>query len=448
MHALEVNFDGLVGPTHNYAGLSYGNVASLNNAASFSNPQEAVLQGLAKMKAMHDKGLTQGVFAPHARPDLNVLRRLGFTGNDAQVINKAFKADPILLRACYSASAMWTANAATISPSPDTNDGKVHFTAANLNNKFHRSLEPNTTTRLLKAMFNNEQYFAHHSHLPEQGFFGDEGAANHTRLCDSHGETGLELFVFGASAFNSQLVKPVKFPARQTLEASEAICRLHNIKDTSQILLQQNPDVIDQGVFHNDVIAVGNANVLLCHQQAFLNQTQALDDIREAYVGNKQLYIIEVPTSKVSIQDAVCSYLFNSQLVSMNDDAMLLVAPQECQRNPAVKAYIEELIVADNPINQVQFFDLRQSMQNGGGPACLRLRVALNNHELAAVNPEVILDEQKYIQLCDWATRHYRDKLGANDFADPALLTESYQALDELTQLLSLGSVYPFQLEA
>ena len=448
MHALEVNFDGLVGPTHNYAGLSYGNVASLNNAASFSNPQEAVLQGLAKMKAMHDKGLTQGVFAPHARPDLNVLRRLGFTGNDAQVINKAFKADPILLRACYSASAMWTANAATVSPSPDTNDSKVHFTAANLNNKFHRSLEPNTTTRLLKAMFNNEQYFAHHTHLPEQGFFGDEGAANHTRLCDSHGETGLELFVFGASAFNSKLVKPVKFPARQTLEASEAICRLHNIKDTSQILLQQNPDVIDQGVFHNDVIAVGNANVLLCHQQAFLNQTQALDDIREAYVGNKQLYIIEVPTSKVSIQDAVSSYLFNSQLVSMNDDAMLLVAPQECQRNPAVKAYIEELIVADNPINQVQFFDLRQSMQNGGGPACLRLRVALNSHELAAVNPDVILNEQKYTQLCDWATRHYRDKLGANDFADPALLTESYQALDELTQLLSLGSVYPFQLEA
>ena len=448
MHALEVNFDGLVGPTHNYAGLSYGNVASLNNAASFSNPQEAVLQGLAKMKAMHDKGLTQGVFAPHARPDLNVLRRLGFTGNDAQVINKAFKADPILLRACYSASAMWTANAATVSPSPDTNDGKVHFTAANLNNKFHRSLEPNTTTRLLKAMFSNEQYFAHHTHLPEQGFFGDEGAANHTRLCDSHGETGLELFVFGASAFNSKLVKPVKFPARQTLEASEAICRLHNIKDTSQILLQQNPDVIDQGVFHNDVIAVGNANVLLCHQQAFLNQTQALDDIREAYVGNKQLYIIEVPTSKVSIQDAVSSYLFNSQLVSMNDDAMLLVAPQECQRNPAVKAYIEELIVADNPINQVQFFDLRQSMQNGGGPACLRLHVALNSHELAAVNPDVILNDEKYTQLCDWATRHYRDKLGANDFADPALLTESYQALDELTQLLSLGSVYPFQLEA
>ena len=447
MPALEVNFDGLVGPTHNYAGLSYGNVASLNNAASFSNPQEAVLQGLEKMKAMHDKGLTQGVFAPHARPDLNILRRLGFSGNDAQVINKAFNADPILLRACYSASAMWTANAATVSPSPDTTDGKVHFTAANLNNKFHRSLEPATTTRLLKAMFNNQNHFAHHTHLPDQGFFGDEGAANHTRFCDSHGEQGLEMFVFGASAFNSHLPKPVKFPARQTLEASEAICRLHNLKDTSQILLQQNPDVIDQGVFHNDVIAVGNANVLLCHQQAFLNQQQALQDIREAYVGNKQFYIIEVPTSKVSIQDAVSSYLFNSQLVSLSDGSMLLVAPKECQRNSAVNDYIDEMIMADNPINQVRFFDLRQSMQNGGGPACLRLRVALNEQELAAVNPDVILTDTKYTQLCNWAQRNYRDQLGAKDFADSALLTESYQALDELTQLLNLGSVYDFQLE-
>ncbi|HAU04522.1 MAG TPA: succinylarginine dihydrolase, partial [Pseudoalteromonas shioyasakiensis] len=169
MHAVEVNFDGLVGPTHNYAGLSYGNVASLSHASSHSNPKEAVLQGLEKMKAMHELGLEQGIFAPHARPDINVLKRLGFTGSDSQIIEKAFKADPVLLRACYSASAMWTANAGTISPSVDTLDGKVHFTAANLNNKFHRSLEPVTTTALLKAMFNDERYFSHHTHLPDQG---------------------------------------------------------------------------------------------------------------------------------------------------------------------------------------------------------------------------------------------------------------------------------------
>ena len=447
MKSVEVNFDGLVGPTHNYAGLSYGNVASLNNAASYSNPKEAVLQGLAKMKAMHDLGLTQGVFAPHARPDINVLRRLGFTGTAEQVISKAFKADPVLVRACYSASSMWTANAGTVSPSADTLDGKVHFTAANLNNKFHRSLEPQTTTRLLKAMFNNDDYFSHHTHLPDQGFFGDEGAANHTRLGDEHGEQGLELFVYGASAFNSALPKPSKFPARQTLEASQAICRLHQLKPSSQLMIQQNPDVIDQGVFHNDVIAVGNANVLLCHQQAFLNQPHALQQIKNAYMGDKTLHIIEVPTAKVSVQDAVTSYLFNSQLVSLKNGKMLLVAPHECKNNQAVNSYIEEMIMADNPVDQVQFFDLKQSMQNGGGPACLRLRVALNQPELAAVNPAVILNDSKYQQLCDWANKHYRDKLSNDDFADPNLLIESYNALDELTQHLELGAVYPFQLE-
>ena len=445
MHAVEVNFDGLVGPTHNYAGLSYGNVASLSHASSHSNPREAVLQGLEKMKAMHELGLEQGIFAPHARPDINVLKRLGFTGSDRQIIEKAFKADPILLRACYSASAMWTANAATVSPSADTLDGKVHFTAANLNNKFHRSLEPTTTTALLKAMFNNDHYFNHHCHLPDQGFFGDEGAANHNRLCDSHADTGLEVFVFGASSFNNTLPKPSKFPARQTLEASQAVARLHQLKPHSQLFIQQNPVVIDQGVFHNDVIAVANGNVLLCHEQAFLNQAHALDEIKKAYTGEKTLHIIEVPTQKVSITDAVSSYLFNSQLITLADGSMLLVAPQECQRNSAVHQYIQELILSDNPIQHVRFFDLRQSMQNGGGPACLRLRVALNTNELNAVNPAVRFSHDKYDQLVNWANTHYRDSLTSNDFADPQLLTESYQALDELTSLLNLGSVYPFQ---
>ncbi|WP_199530040.1 N-succinylarginine dihydrolase [Pseudoalteromonas sp. bablab_jr010] len=447
MHAVEVNFDGLVGPTHNYAGLSYGNVASLSHASSHSNPKEAVLQGLEKMKAMHELGLEQGIFAPHARPDISVLKRLGFTGTDSQIIEKAFKADPILLRACYSASAMWTANAGTISPSADTLDGKVHFTAANLNNKFHRSLEPVTTTALLKAMFNDERYFSHHTHLPDQGFFGDEGAANHNRLCDSHADTGLEIFVYGASSFNSALPKPVKFPARQSLEASQAVARLHQLKPENQLFIQQNPDVIDQGVFHNDVIAVANGNVLLCHEQAFLHQADTLKQIKQAYLGNKPLHIIEVPTNKVSITDAVSSYLFNSQLITLSDDSMILVAPKECQRNQAVHDYIQEMILADNPVQQVRFFDLRQSMQNGGGPACLRLRVALNSDELAAVNPAVRFSEEKYTQLVNWANKHYRDSLSSDDFADPMLLTESYQALDELTSLLNLGSVYPFQQE-
>ena len=244
------------------------------------------------------------------------------------------------------------------------------------------------------------------------------------------------------------LIKPLKaqqIPARQTLEASQAIARLHQLNDDNAIFIQQNPDVIDQGVFHNDVIAVGNENVLFCHDQAFINQVESLTQIRQAYQGQQPLHIVEVPSHAVSVEDAVRSYLFNSQLVTLPSGEMMLVAPEECANNDNVAAYIEYMLAADNPIKQVRFFDLRQSMQNGGGPACLRLRVALTQQELTAVNPEVMMSDSKYQQLCQWVNKHYRDSVTEQDLADPSLLQESYTALDELTQLLKLGSVYEFQ---
>jgi succinylarginine dihydrolase len=91
MKFFEANFDGLVGPTHNYAGLSIGNVASLNNAKNTSNPKQAAKQGLQKMKSLSELGLVQGVLAPQERPDVYTLRRLGFTGTDSEVISKAAK---------------------------------------------------------------------------------------------------------------------------------------------------------------------------------------------------------------------------------------------------------------------------------------------------------------------------------------------------------------------
>ena len=262
MKSCEVNFDGLVGPTHNYGGLSYGNVASQSNCQQASNPREAALQGLAKMKALMDLGFTQGVLAPQERPDVAGLRRLGFSGTDAQVIERAAKQSMPLLVASCSASSMWVANAATVSPSADTADGRVHFTAANLNCKYHRSIEHPTTSRVLSAMFADQQHFAHHAALPAVAQFGDEGAANHTRFCRSYGEAGVEFFVFGRAAFDTRFPAPQKYPARQTLEASQAVARLHGLSDDGVVYAQQNPAVIDQGVFHNDVIAVGNGEVL------------------------------------------------------------------------------------------------------------------------------------------------------------------------------------------
>ena len=443
MNAYEVNFDGLVGPTHNYAGLSYGNIASASHALGVSNPKAAALQGLEKMKRLADMGLKQAILPPQERPDLYALRDLGFSGSDADILAKASHEAPQIFHACCSASSMWTANAATVSPSADSADGRVHFTPANLSNKFHRSIEHPTTGRILKAIFSDEECFVHHPALPPGEHFSDEGAANHTRLCVAYGEPGLQLFVYGRHAFQEG-AKPQKFPARQTYEASAAIARRHQLDSNRVVYAQQNPAVIDAGVFHNDVIAVGNGNVLFYHAQAFHDSEQVLAEIRAKFPG-EELYFIRVDDQQVSVEDAVKTYLFNTQLLSLSDGSMVIIAPTECEEHAGVKQCLETVIAGDNPLTQVYFMDLRESMKNGGGPACLRQRVVLTEAELARTNPVVFMNDALYQRLCDWVQRYYRDRLAVTDLADPALLQESRSALDELTQILNLGSVYPFQ---
>ncbi|MBB5016989.1 succinylarginine dihydrolase [Chitinivorax tropicus] len=447
MTAFEANFDGLVGPTHNYAGLSFGNVASTSNEKAASNPKLAAKQGLEKMKALHDLGFKQGVLAPHERPSVEHLRVLGFSGTDAEVIRKAAQAAPTILAACSSASTMWTANAATVSPSGDTADRRVHFTPANLNNKFHRSIEHPTTGRILKAMFADERHFAHHAALPAQMHFGDEGAANHTRFCASYDAPGVEFFVFGQAAFDTRYPRPSRFPARQTLEACHAIARLHGLSDAQVVFAQQDPNTIDAGVFHNDVISVGNRQVLFHHQRSFVDQQQVLAELERklAAVGG-QFVAIEVPEQAVSVEEAVKSYLFNSQLLSKPDGNMIIVVPEECRQLAPVWSYLESMTQSGGPIDEIKVFDLKQSMQNGGGPACLRLRVALSEVELAAVNPKVLMSDTLFATLNQWVDKHYRDRLTGADLGDPQLLIECRTALDELTRILGLGAVYPFQL--
>ena len=375
---------------------------------------------------------------------MDALRRLGFSGSDANVLQQAAKQAPAIFQACCSASSMWTANAATVSPSADTADGTVHFTPANLTNKYHRSLEPQVTGNILKATFANPNHFSHHTHLPDNEHFGDEGAANHTRLCREYGEKGVELFVYGRYAFDKSKPAPVKFPARQTLEASQAVARLHGLSDENVVFIQQNPDLIDQGVFHNDVISVGNQNVLFYHEQAFLDTDKAFAEIKHKY-GAGELHFIKVTTEQVSVQDAIKSYLFNTQLITLANGEMAIIAPTDCEENPAVSAYLNELVTLNTPIKHIRYHDVKQSMRNGGGPACLRLRVAMNETELAAVNQSTMMNDAQFERLNNWVDKHYRDRLSVDDLRDVALLNESRTALDELTQLLKLGSVYPFQ---
>ncbi|MGN6316284.1 N-succinylarginine dihydrolase [Trinickia sp.] len=445
MQAREANFDGLVGPTHNYAGLSFGNVASQTNEKSIANPLAAAKQGLRKMKQLADLGFLQGVLPPQERPSLRLLRELGFSGSESKVIERAAKDAPELLAAASSASAMWTANAATVSPSADTDDGRVHFTPANLTSKLHRAIEHEATRRTLQAIFADPTRYAVHEALPGTPALGDEGAANHTRFCSQYGERGVEFFVYGRSEYRRG-PEPVRYPARQTFEASRAIAQRHGLAESGTVYAQQSPDVIDAGVFHNDVIAVGNRQTLFCHQRAFVEQSAVYDQLRaQLSTMGAQLNVIEVPDARVSVSDAVTSYLFNSQLLTRPDGRDVLVVPQECRENPRVWAYLDDLVSGSGPIDDLLVFDLRESMKNGGGPACLRLRVVLNEAEREAVNPGVWIDDALFARLDAWIAKHYRDRLSPADLADPSLLVESRTALDELTQILGLGSLYDFQ---
>lgn len=445
--AFEVNFDGIVGPTHNYSGLSYGNVASMDNKDTVSNPRAAALQGLEKMKVLYDMGCVQAVLPPHERPHIPTLKYLGFRGSDVDIAKAAFSF-PNIYNNVMSSAAMWTANAATVTPSTDTTDRRVNISPANLMSKFHRAIEANFTYKILNKIFNDRHLFHVHPPLPNLPPFPDEGAANHTRFCRSHSDPGVHLFVYGFKAFKSNSLLPSRFPPRQSQEASLAIARRHQIPTERVIAVQQNPRAIDNGVFHNDVISVGNESFFLCHEEAFVTTDVTLEELRKKveFHCSTKLNTLIVPANRISLDVAVKTYLFNSQLITLKDKSMAMIAPAECQDHPHTKEWLDEMLKNDDcPINNVQYFNLLESMRNGGGPACLRLRIVLNEKEIKTSHQGIYFSDILYRLLKAWITKHYRDRLSANDLADPKLIIETQTALDELTQILKLGPVYSFQ---
>ena len=408
----EINFDGIVGPSHNFAGLSHGNLAATAHAGQTSHPRAAALQGLAKMRHNLALGLDQGLLAPLPRPSPRFLPALGAEP----------ASDPVLTAAAWSAAAMWTANAATVSPAPDTADGKCHFTPANLVTMPHRAHEWPDTARQLALAFADPAHFVHHAPIPPS--FGDEGAANHMRLCASHDAQGLEIFVFG---------KPGgRFPARQHEQASRALARLHRLDPARVLLLEQSPGAIAAGAFHNDVVAVANEAVLLAHEQAFAAPDAAWTAIRAAM---PQAELIIVPAAQVSLADAVASYLFNAQLVTLPDRTMALIVPSEARANAAVSGWLDALLMSNGPIRQVLPVDLAQSMANGGGPACLRLRVVCDP---ATVDPRFLLDEARIALIERIVTSHWPEQIAVADLGKPLLADEVVQARVMLLAALDL----------
>jgi succinylarginine dihydrolase len=379
---VEINFDGIVGPTHNYAGLSLGNLAATQNAGAVSFPREAALQGVAKMRATLALGLTQGVFFPHPRPDHTWLRALG---------TDAASAGP-LWAAATSASAMWAANAATVSPAPDTADGRCHLSVANLLTMAHRAHEWPDTERQLHLAF-ADAAFAVHGPVPAP--FGDEGAANHLRLAPTHGEPGVEVFVYGEPGG--------PFPARQHLQASAAVARRHGV--ARPIFAQQSPAAIAAGAFHNDVVAVANERVLFAHEQAFAEPQRLYDELAARVPGFE---LVEVPADAVPLADAVRSYLFNAQLVTLPDGIMALILPTEARDNGPTRTWLERMVAGNGPIRALHWVDVRGSMANGGGPACLRLRVLCDP---ARVDPRFLVDERRLDLIADVIAHHWPERV-------------------------------------
>jgi succinylarginine dihydrolase len=413
MARTEINFDGIVGPTHNYAGLSLGNLAATKNAGRVSRPRAAALQGIAKMRSNIALGLPQGVLLPHRRPDKAWLAALGTTPEEA---------GSALLANALSASPMWAANAATVSPAPDTADGRCHLSAANLMTMPHRSHEWPETLAQLRLAFANAAHFAVHGPVPPP--FGDEGAANHMRMAATHDAPGVEIFVYGVAGGS--------FPARQHVEASRAVARLHSLDPGRTLFVQQSEQAIAAGAFHNDVVAVANGPVLFAHELAFADKDGFFADLRRLMPAAE---IVEVPADRVSLADAIASYLFNAQLVTLPGGETALIVPGEAQSTAPVWAWLQEMIAGNGPIRRLEVVDVRESMANGGGPACLRLRVVADP---ATIDPRFLVDTAKLDRLAAVIETHWPEEIDPADFALPELWRQAALAREALLATLGL----------
>ena len=413
MSLVEINFDGIIGPSHNYAGLSLGNLASAKNAGDVSHPRAAALQGVEKMRANVRLGLAQGIFIPQKRPDREWLGALGTSPEDV---------DPGLLACAMSASSMWAANAATVTPAPDSTTGKCHLTVANLMTMPHRSHEWQATLRQLQTIFAHDDFRVH---APVPPPFGDEGAANHMRLCAGHSAAGVEVFVYGLAGG--------PFPARQHVEGSRAVARRHGV--TNALFVQQSVAAIGAGAFHNDVVAVANEHVLFVHEQAFEDQRAFYAELRGHL---PTINIIEIPAAAVSLADAIQSYLFNGQLVTLPSGGMALILPVEAHDHPRVRRWLDDNVGGNSAIRQIVPVDVRESMANGGGPACLRLRVVADP---TTVDPRFMVDEAKLDRLAGVVAGHWPESIAPGDLKSEELWAAVGSARTALCDALGVAEL-------
>ncbi|MCI5050040.1 MAG: N-succinylarginine dihydrolase [Rickettsiales bacterium] len=437
----ELQLEGLVGPTHNYSGLSDGNVASANNAGLTSNPKEAALQSLSKMEWLHEQGVPVAISPPHRRPDFSPYSRLGLVEKShfdeiyaaphkkltAEWLRSLYDVSPKLFHACWSSSNMWTANSATVTIADNTGNSIVHLTPANLISTLHRSLEKSDTERFLRQVFSDTEYFLVHDALSTTSRLNDEGAANHMWLNDKN---NTHIFVFGSKPPDNP--HPALFPSRQQFFASEIIASHHTLKAQQAIFVQQHPNAIDAGIFHNDVISMSHWQFLAYHEASFVDDSF----IDQLGVENSVRKILE---SELSLEEAVKTYFFNAQIITNKSASVIILFPSEVEAHPKAKALAEKLKAEDNPIDDIAFMDLRQSMRNGGGPACLRLRVPVTDAHLQAMHQGIRFTPRLHDRLKTLIEQNYPDSLTPQDLLKPDHIPQFWDTHKAIQSLLSLS---------
>jgi succinylarginine dihydrolase len=201
------------------------------------------------------------------------------------------------------------------------------------------------------------------------------------------------------------------------------------------LFVQQSEDAIAAGAFHNDVVAVANERVLFTHERAFAEKDTFYADLRTTLPEGE---IVEVPANRVSLADAIQSYLFNAQLVTLPDGGMALILPTEARDNVPVWGWLQEMVAGNGPIRQLVPVDVRQSMANGGGPACLRLRVVC---DAADVDPRFLADEAKLDAISVVITQYWPEAIDPTELRSPTLWADIRRARAALLSTLSLDAL-------
>ncbi len=431
---VEINIDGIVGPTHHFGGLGVGNIASMEHQEQRSHPRQAALEGLQKAWLVASMGVPQYVFLPPVRPSLDWLTQLGFHGALEQQLAETRASTSRVLSAAFSSAFMWMANAATVTASCDSTDGQLHCTPANLISSWHRASEARERAPQLESLLAKIASKQIHLPLPSIMPLRDEGAANHMRLCDASGRDGFNLFVYGVDEDVLAGTQPSRFVARHTKAASQAIARRHRLHADRTFFIQQHPRAIDAGAFHNDVVATSCDHMLLHHEFAFVNAASELKRLESAFESTCEMPLlrIQVNETELPLADAVRSYFFNSQIVKPTGAGSraltaryVLICPHHCQEVQAAAKLIERLLSDDDvPIDDVRFVQLSESMANGGGPACLRLRMMLDESEMSLLSSQMRLTEPLFERLSAAVEKFYPAVLCADDFCNPQFVAE------------------------